>query len=197
MSGRDEIRGHEFDGIEEYDNPLPNWWLWTFYGACIFAVAYWGYYEVFNGPNLRESYEAQVVEQNERIKVLEASQNPLTEESLLVLVKDPEAVKLGKKIFAGQGGCLPCHGAKLEGVPGLGVNLTDDAWKHGPRAMQIYQVIHDGVSGTSMPPHKTKLGRDRIEKVVAYLLSPEVKNTNVKGRPPEGKSAAEWEKEGK
>ena len=62
MTGVDEVRGHEFDGIEEYDNRLPNWWLWTFFGACIFSVAYWGYYEVFNGPTSMDSYNQAVAE---------------------------------------------------------------------------------------------------------------------------------------
>ena len=120
----------------------------------------------------------------------------MTDESILALVDDAEAVKEGKEIFMGAGICFSCHGMNLAGMPSLGVNLTDDHWKHGPRPTQIYATIWDGIKDTAMPAHKKSLGRDRIEKLVAYLLSPEVKNTNVKGEPPEGKTTAEWAKEG-
>jgi cytochrome c oxidase cbb3-type subunit 3 len=191
MSEQDQVREHRFDGIQEFDNRLPNWWLWTFFGACIFSVVYWAHYHVLEtGAPTFETYS----QEYEAYK--KGAAKPVTNEELLALSKDEAVVAEGKAIFEGQGTCFSCHTKSAGGVTGLGVNLTDDHWKHGPKPIQMYNTIMNGVPGTSMTNlGETLLGAARTKKVVAYLET--IKNTNVEGGlPPEGKPTAEWEKEG-
>lgn len=183
----DEIRGHDFDGIEEYDNKLPNWWLWTFFGACIFSVAYWIHFHVLEtGPSSQQQYGAAMAAFDA------SSQKPLTDEGLIALSKDPKAVAEGKALFDDNAFCWTCHTKKAGGIQGLGVNLTDDHWKHDPKPLGLYATIAKGIPGTSMPAHEDTLGRTRITKLVAYLLT--LQGTNVEGGlPPEGKPLSEWQ----
>src|ERR1700761_7708112 len=90
---------HEIDGIEEYDNKLPNWWLGTLYGAIAFAVAYWYVFQTAHiGALPAEAYQDDL----DRAAAAEAMQikvGAATEESLVALSKDPKALALGKQVF--------------------------------------------------------------------------------------------------
>lgn len=141
----DAIQGeivHEYDGIQEADNHLPLWWLWTLYGAIIFAVGYWFYYEEFEvAPGLAASYYA------ERAKILEKQGGDPTREELVAATATP-AVAEGQKVFVAN--CVACHEAKGQGK--IGPNLTDNAWIHGGAPEQIWKTIKEGVPAKGMPP---------------------------------------------
>ena len=114
---RDEIQGdilHEYDGIEEADNNLPNWWLATFYGAILFSIGYWFYYHEFDvEPTQSEAYAAEAAS----MQTAEAA----TEPELLALVDDQAAIAAGQETFATT--CAACHGDRGQGatVHGPGV----------------------------------------------------------------------------
>ena len=61
MSAEDRLLDHEYDGIQEYDNPLPSWWVWVFWATIIFSGAYIMYYHVGIGPTVHDEFEAQAV----------------------------------------------------------------------------------------------------------------------------------------
>lgn len=187
----DSTRGHSYDGIEEFDNRLPNWWLWTFYLACIFSVGYWLYYHTVGSGD--QPIEAYVVEQkaaSERMAA-QAANNPITEEMLLKLAKEPSFVAEGKKLFEDASKCALCHGPAANGTtamktPAIGPNLTDDHWIYGGKPMDVYTTI---LKGRVMPDPQRKsmggmqswemFGTDFVLKTTAYVLS--IKNTNVAG----------------
>lgn len=180
-------RGHTFDGIEEFDNRLPNWWLWTFYGAIIFSVFYWVYYHTLGTGDL--PIEAYRVEQQEAAARLEAqlAANPVSDEMLLKLAKEPAFVAEGEKIFKDMTKCALCHKPDASGL--VGPNLTDDRWIYGGKPMDIYTTILKGrqqdlakgyMGGMQSWEHE---GMQFVLRATAYVLS--IKNTNVPGKEPE------------
>jgi cytochrome c oxidase cbb3-type subunit 3 len=178
---------HSFDGIQEYDNKLPNWWLWTFYLACIFSVIYWVHYHVLHtGPSSMETFQMEMKAAEEAAEKLEAK-HPLTDALLVKLSKDSQVVEEGKTLFA-KSGCAACH--KPDGGGLIGPNLTDEFWLHGGKPTLIFKTISEGVVLKGMPAHGKLLGRSRIQKIVAYLET--IRNTHVKG----GKEAQGKKEEG-
>ncbi len=173
---------HEVDGIEEYDNKLPNWWLGTLYGAILFAAVYWFHYHVAafgEGPRAKwESEQEQAAAaQAANLKIT----GPVTAESLLALSQDKGAVAAGKTVFKNT--CAACHRADGGGL--VGPNLTDDFWLHGSAPDKIYGTIMTGVSDKGMPAWGPQLGPQRVQAVTAYVLT--LRGTNVPGgKPPQG-----------
>lgn len=178
------VRAHSYDGIEEFDNRLPNWWLWTFYTACIFSVGYWIYYHTIGTGD--QPYEAFLHEQQAAAARLEAqlAANPINDESLLKLAKETAFVAEGEKIFKDMTKCAQCH--KPDGGGLIGPNLTDDMWVYGSRPMDIYESILKG-RPRGMLAHES-YGIGFVQRATAYVLA--IKNTNVAG----GKAPEEYAK---
>jgi len=172
----DAIQGeilHVYDGIEEADNELPTWWLWTFYGAIAFAVVYWfAYHELEALPLPSEEYAAALQAQ--------AAGGEVSEELLTAMASNPDAVAAGNEIF--QENCAVCHKERGEG--NIGPNLTDPYWIHGGAPTDIYRTIHDGVLQAGMPAWGQTLGAEAVQKVTAFVLS--IRDSNVPGKEPQG-----------
>lgn len=180
-SGGEDVVIHEVDGIQEYDNKLPNWWLYTLYGAIGFAIVYWYTYQTAGiGQSPTEAYKAEVdralAEQAMQIKVGEA-----TPEALAALSKDPVAAALGKQVFVST--CAACHRADGGGM--VGPNLTDDFWLHGGAPDKIYRTISTGVPDKGMPAWQPQLGALKTQAVAAYVLGLRGKNV-AGGKAPQG-----------
>ena len=178
----DPIQGeilHEYDGILEADNRLPNWWLATLFGAILFAGIYWGWYEVFRvTPGTEEAYASAMAGRA-------GSGVEPSVEVLAAIANDPTSVEEGSRTFASQ--CAVSHGARGEGV--IGPNLTDGAWIHGDEPIEIYRVVRDGVGARGMPTWGLVLGPRGVLAAMSYVLS--IRGTNVPGRPPEGAREAD------
>jgi cytochrome c oxidase cbb3-type subunit 3 len=178
------MTGHTYDGIQECDNGLPNWWLWSFYIACIFSVAYWIHHHTLGTGDL--PIEAYVAEQTAAAAKLEAelARNPVSEESLRKLASEPGVVVEGERIFQTMAplSCAFCH--KPDGSGQTGPNLTDDHWVYGGRAMDIYTTIMEG-RPNGMPAWKAN-GSLFAQRATAYVLA-KLKNSNRPGLPPQGK----------
>jgi cytochrome c oxidase cbb3-type subunit 3 len=161
----DALRPHSYDGIQEYDKRLPNWWLFTLYGAMVFAAAYWAYYH-WTGHMVpgyvRVEQEIAEIQKN----ALNSGAAP-TDLQLWTLSTDPAVVDAGKKTYITN--CAACHGAHLEG--GIGFNLADAEWIHGGQPTAIYKTIVNGVTEKGMPNWGPILGPSRIADVVAFLVS--------------------------
>ncbi|MCA8942633.1 MAG: c-type cytochrome [Planctomycetes bacterium] len=176
-AGADVERGHTFDGITEFDNRLPNWWLWTFYLACIFSVFYWLAYHSTGLATLPlAAYEKEMA-------AAEAEALKVDDESLRAMSADPEVVAAGKEIFTVN--CVACHRPDAGGMPALGPNLTDKFWIHGGSPMQIYNTVTTGVIEKGMVAWESVLGAKKCAQVTSYVLT--LRNTNVEnGREPQG-----------
>jgi cytochrome c oxidase cbb3-type subunit 3 len=173
---------HEVDGIQEYDNKLPNWWLYTLYGTILFGAGYWFHYQTSGfGDNPSAEYridmdKAAAVEA-ERIKAA----GVMTPEALVALSKDKTTLDQGKAVFVAT--CVACHRADGGGV--VGPNLTDDFWLHGAAPDKVLKTITAGIPDKGMPAWGPQLGADRTRAVTAYVIS--LRGTNVaNGKAPQG-----------
>lgn len=173
---------HEVDGIQEYDNKLPNWWLYTLYGAIAFAAVYWFHYHVAEfGDSSLARYQAEVdkaaAEQAAKFKAA----GVMSAEALAAMAKDKATVEQGKQVFAQT--CAACH--RQDGGGMVGPNLTDEFWMHGGAPDKIYKTITDGVPDKGMPAWAAQLGPDRVQAVTAYVIT--LAGTNVPGgKAPQG-----------
>ncbi len=163
----EKIKNHEYDGIQEFDNPLPGWWLATFYITIIFSVFYFGYYSLGTGPTLTEELKASKAQLERKSPPKPAVAWP-DEALLLAASKSPEAIQKGQGIFTSK--CAACHGDKGQGV--IGPNLADSFWIHGKGTLvAVAKVVHDGVNEKGMPPWGSMLKDEEIFSVVAYVKS--------------------------
>lgn len=178
------IENHEYDGIHELDNPLPGWWLATFYITIVFAVVYYIYYQLGSGPTLDEELQASLQTIKTQQAEVEQSQPQTSEETLLAMVNNQAALDAGKNEFVAK--CVACHGAAGQGL--IGPNLTDEYWIHGDGSISaILQVANEGVLDKGMPPWKGVISPDLLEKVSVYVYT-------LQGTNPDGAKAPQGEK---
>jgi len=167
----DPIRPHSYDGIQEYDKRLPNWWLNTLYVTIVFWVGYWAYYEWFRiGPDGAGAVDIAMARiEAERL----ASSASIDDTSLWTLSRNPAAVEAGRATFTTN--CVACHLASMRGKSespvAIGPDLTDTAWIHGGKPVDLYKVVTEGVLVKGMPTWGPVLGSRKITEVVAYILS--------------------------
>jgi cytochrome c oxidase cbb3-type subunit 3 len=176
------IEDHEYDGIHELDNPLPGWWLMTFYITIVFAVVYFVYYEIAGGPSLDEQLAQEMKTVVSKRTAAEEVEVKESEETLLAMLDDPEALNRGKSEFTAK--CVVCHGNNGQGL--IGPNLTDDYWIHGNGSISsILKIVNEGVADKGMPTWRGVIAPELIEEVAVYVYS--LHDTNPEGaKPPQG-----------
>lgn len=173
----DEVLDHDYDGIQEYNNPLPGWWLWTFYLSIAFALVYVPYYHFMDGPDQDAEYAAEMAAATASLPEKKES----TGSELAAVVKDPARVAEGKEVFTKF--CVACHKADAGGL--VGPNLTDNQWKNGGKLADQVKVVTQGIKGTAMVAWNKQLTPKQIESVVAYIRT--LRGTNPPGaKAPEG-----------
>jgi cytochrome c oxidase cbb3-type subunit 3 len=170
-----ETTGHEWDGIKELDNPLPRWWLWTWYACIAFAVVYWVLMPSWPGVNgywrglLHKSDRVQVGRELHALDVLRGDQMAqLRSASLETIEKTPAlqalAFNAGQSVFGDN--CATCHGQGATGGKGY-ANLRDDVWIWGGSLEQIQQTITHGARSADPATHTLQMpafGRDGVLK---------------------------------
>jgi len=162
---------HEFDGIEEFNNPLPRWWLWLFVGSILFALGYLVLYPGFG--NLPGTLGWTSVKQLEaETAAADARYGPIFEAYARApipdLLDDKRAVAMGGRLFAIN--CSPCHGSDARGGKGY-PNLTDGDWLYGGDPRTIKTTILNGRNGI-MPPMGAAIGGEEgIAQLANYVLS--------------------------
>ncbi len=183
MSAEDPTQNkvlHEIDGIQEYDNKLPNWWLYLLYASVVFAFGYWFTYQIGGFAEYpRAAYDSE----QDRLAAAAPSKASavVTPESLVALSKDQGTLARGKQIFTQT--CAACHRADGGGI--VGPNLTDEFWLHGGAPEEIYKTVSAGVPDKGMIAWGPSLGADRVQAVTAYVIS--LRNTNAAGgKAPQG-----------
>lgn len=177
----DQLLDHAYDGIREYDNPLPRWWVWIWAGSFWFSVGYFFHYHVsHNGTSVAAEYDQEVAaaRENEAKASLAA---PVSEESLGKLMADGELMKDTQALFTAR--CVACHGDKAQGS--IGPNLTDNAWIHGKGSLtDIFATIDQGVLAKGMPAWGKQLSPIEVRKLAAFVGAQRGKA--VPGKAPEG-----------
>lgn len=164
----DPIRPHTFDGIQEYDKRLPNWWLWTFYIMVLFAFAYWFWYHWPTVGGIEDQGVAAEKELNRiQVAAMASGGGEVSDDQLWKMSQDPTVVAAGKTIFMAN--CAACHGPELKG--GIGFNLADTTWVHGGKPTDVTKTVSLGVLEKGMPSWEKVLGRKRILEVVAFVMS--------------------------
>ena len=168
---------HVYDDIREEDNQLPNWWLFILFATIVFGFGYWFvYHTIKKAPNPPEVYAADV----DALKKARAAANPMSDDALAELAKDPAMVAAGREVFVST--CASCHAQEAQGL--VGPNLTDKFWIHGDKPTDLAKAVDVGFPDKGMPPWGPVLGPDKVRKVTAYVLS--IRNTNVAGKEPQG-----------
>lgn len=174
------IEGHSYDGIKEYDNPLPPWWVYLFIGSIIWSVGYMYYYHVSDwGPSSHEEYVQEMTPTDEE---LVAQQSGIWNNFDFTVIKEESALESGKQIF--EQNCASCH--RNDGGGGIGPNLTDNYWIHGGAFEAITQVIIDGVPEKGMVSWKPLLTPDGILQVASYIEVKLQGTTPPNGKAPQG-----------
>ena len=162
------LTDHDYDGIQELDNPLPRWWVNLFYLTIVFAVVYFSYYQLMGGPTSQQELESKMA-QYEAAKSVEPKNVPAPEAvDVKALLADAEVLKTGKEVFLQF--CAACHGQKGEG--GIGPNLTDKYWIHSKGDMAgILAALRKGFPDKGMPPWGTVIPANQHNAVSAFVFS--------------------------
>jgi len=176
----DELTDHNYDGIQEYDNPIPGWWHVIFLGSVLFSVLYVAV--VHFSPMVPTRYEklASAQEKAEKIMFGKLMEIPMGEEKVLRVTGNPDWLASGEALFAKN--CVLCHASKGEGL--IGPNMTDEYYKNVTDIDGIIDVIANGAANNAMPAQKTILGTNDIALVAGYVVS--LRGKNIPGREVEG-----------
>ena len=166
-----KLMEHTWDGdLQDYNNPLPRWWLGLFYGTMIFGLGYlalWpglGNFAGLLGWTSRGEYQAEVKAAEARFQPIYAK---YMQEDIATVAADPDARAIGKHLFLTY--CSQCHGSDAMGAKGF-PNLTDNDWLYGGEPETIQATITNGRSGV-MPAWGPILGPEKVKQVANYVLS--------------------------
>jgi cytochrome c oxidase cbb3-type subunit 3 len=159
------LRPHSYDGIHEYDQRLPRWWLLTLYGAMVYAALYWAFYQTYGfGTTPAHALESQMAENADR-----AARNSgvINDDILWKMSRDPQVIAAGKVTV--ETTCAACHKPDLSGL--IGPNLLDHEWIHGGKPMDVVKTITEGSLLKGMPAWGPLLGKQKITEVAAFIFS--------------------------
>ncbi|MEO0403049.1 MAG: cytochrome-c oxidase, cbb3-type subunit III [Pseudomonadota bacterium] len=182
-----DTTGHDWDGIKELNNPLPRWWLWTFYATIVWGIGYtiafpaWPMINAATGGVLGFSTRAEVADQIAAVDAqnAEVSQR-LASADLATLAPDDPAhhygVAGGASVFLSH--CSQCHGSGAAGAVGY-PNLLDDDWLWGGTLADIEYTVRHGIRNeadldarwSQMPAFGEILETEEIAATVEYVLS--------------------------
>lgn len=167
-----ETMGHEWDGIEEFNNPLPRWWFYLFVITVVFGLAYLLLYPGFAsfkgllGWTSHNQYDTEMVKAQEKFQPI---YDKFANQPIEVIAKDPEAKVIGQNLYNTY--CIQCHGSDAKGAKGF-PNLTDKDWLWGGKPSEIENTIRNGQIGVMQPyggldpfPDET------VKDVASYVLS--------------------------
>ena len=167
----DRLLDHEYDGIREYDNPLPRWWVIILWVCVIWSVVYLVNLVpgVGSGPGRVRQYENEMAAARAKYgdPAAQAAGNAVDDATVRAAAKDPAQVALGHTTFVTY--CVSCHRDDAGG--NIGPNLTDDYWIHGGKPSQIHNTISNGVLDKGMPAWNAVLKPEQVLAVAAYVTT--------------------------
>ncbi|BCS34423.1 hypothetical protein TBR22_A36500 [Luteitalea sp. TBR-22] len=176
---KDELLSHEYDGIREFDNALPRWWLYGFYFTIVFGIVYAINYHmlptpIWGQPGMVAEYNAEVEAANRLAATRPKAAGPT---ATLAALTDADSLARGQAIFEGNDNlCHSCHRKDLGGL--VGPNLTDNLWIHGCTPAELVKNVTTGFPPLGMLPYGSgkKLSDEQLLQVVSYVLSKQGSN---------------------
>ncbi|QQL50247.1 cbb3-type cytochrome c oxidase N-terminal domain-containing protein [Mucilaginibacter ginkgonis] len=173
---------HDYDGIQELDNPIPAWFMYLFYATILFAVGYLLNYHVFmTGPLQYAEYRNEMAQAAIEKKAYLSKTANQVDENTVKLNPDASVLAAGGTTFRST--CAPCHGDHAQG--NVGPNLTDDYCLHGGKINDIFKTIKYGVLAKGMPTWEKQLSPKQISDVANYIISLHGSNP-ANPKPPQG-----------
>lgn len=168
---------HSFDGIQEYDSRLPNWWLMILYVSIIFFVIFWFGKIIFGILPMDTALLEEELKQIEQRKhaLLTEMMKSIDDDKFWEMSRDPALVAKGEATY--QSNCSACHApdlsAQLNKIALPGLPLNDAEWKYGNKPMNIFKIVREGSPDVTkgMVAWEPALGAVKVAEVVAYLLS--------------------------
>jgi cytochrome c oxidase cbb3-type subunit III len=183
----DLLLDHDYDGIEEFNYPLPSWWVWTFVGGGIFAVLYLYFYHIAGAPSLRDEYFAEMKKVNAVIEEQRKLTGNFDMEEYNAWVAANDAQAKANEVF--QENCASCH---LEnGTGDIGPNLTDAYWLNVKQVdhATLYGFVRVGNEDNGMPAWQDLLSKEELFAAITFVMS--IKGTNQAGKEPQGEKILE------
>lgn len=170
-SAMGEVTGHQWDGLQEYNNPLPRWWLWLFYFTIIFSLVYLVLFPGLGTFKGVLNWSSQGSQYGAEMENAAQTYDPVFKKYAAMPVEqvaaDEEAQGMGRRMFLSY--CSQCHGSDAGGGKGF-PNLTDNDWLYGGAPEQIKQTITAGRQA-AMPAHKERVDAAGVEALANYVMS--------------------------
>lgn len=186
-SDDDRLMGHQYDGIQEYDNPLPGWWKAVFIITIVIAPIYvWWYHLGGPGQTIHQEFDRDWAAYQIAKAEAEKRNTLVVDETVLTtMAHDPAVVAAGRQIFVEK--CVGCH--MDDGRGNIGANLTDDFQIHGVARLDLYMTIRDGVADKGMIAWGQTMVPREMATVAAYV-------STLRGHPVAGGKDAQGAKVG-
>jgi len=177
-----QILEHSYDGIQEFDNPLPGWWRAGFWLSIVFAGGYWMWFHVAGwGETPATKYQHALASYAEKKTEREAAEAADVNEAALERnAHDGKILDRGKAIFASR--CVSCHTEDGHGL--IGPNLTDRYQIHGTTRMDIFKTISGGVQGTAMLAWGEQMSAADVVAVASFVTT--LRGKDIPGKEPQG-----------
>ena len=176
---KNEVRDHEFDGIREYDNPMPRWWVRAFWGTFWFSLLYIAWFQSRPGRDVLDEYDRDMQAFYEQQTAELLALGDIDETTLATFMKNKSAMAEAKATWGST--CITCH--RADGGGDIGPNLTDSHWLGENTLMGIYATVRDGRK--RMPAWGKKMRPDLVMKMAAYVGTLREKHVDG-GKPAEG-----------
>ena len=169
QNDQDQLLEHSYDGIQEFDNPMPRWWVYLFWATIVFSVLYWLNVPGFGiGKGQISDYDRDMAAAAAAAAKQRAAEPAgASPEQRMAMTKDASVLALGKQTYTQN--CAACHRADAGGQ--IGPNLTDDYWLHGGALEEMHKTVADGVLEKGMPPWGKVLKPAQLDAVVAYVYT--------------------------
>jgi cytochrome c oxidase cbb3-type subunit 3 len=176
------LMDHAYDGIREYDNPLPGWWRAIFWASIVFAAGYWVWFHVVDwGRTPDAKYRTELAMYADQRELREAAEaRDVNEEALTRNALDHKLVERGKQLFATR--CVSCHADDGRGL--IGPNLTDRYQLHGTTRMDLFKTVRAGVPGTAMLAWGEQMPAADVVAVASFVVT--LRGKNIPGKEPQG-----------
>ncbi len=189
MSARphDPLLDHEYDGIREFDNPVPGWMHLIFFGTVVFSVLYFAFFQFSPVAwTVQSTWEAHQAAAYQKVFGTLGELKP-DAATLVSLAQDEQMMAVAKGMFVTN--CAQCHGKDGGGING--VNLTDDVYKNVKQLADVYTVLTKGAGNGAMPAWQNRISSN--ERILLASYAATLRNTNVAGgRAAEGTPIDPW-----